>query len=162
MMADELKPCRFCGAPGGISVYSGIAINGFQIECCGDDLDGDHSTAIYRTEPEAIAAWNTRPAPKADSALVGDDGKLTQAPPDERTPEEIERAVKEATARLIEYETAANAPAALSDRDVVLEEAAKKADDVERRSNTFGLHEKASGAGAAATAIRALKGGVDE
>lgn len=99
----------------------------------------------------------TRPAPKADSALVG---QITQI---------VERAIlRHGPADALEgtRDDAREILAALSDRDVVLEEAAKK---IDQRASYHGDQDQGPRRQAAwkearecAAVIRALKGGVDE
>ena len=50
----ELLPCPFCG---GEAQVRGSFMDGFRVECCGLCFA---STQRYRTEAEAIEAWNTR------------------------------------------------------------------------------------------------------
>ena len=56
-MADELKPCPFCGGEASIRIhdyYDGVRL--FMPKCkCGAGI-----VAVFRTEEEAVAAWNTR------------------------------------------------------------------------------------------------------
>jgi Lar family restriction alleviation protein len=61
-MADELKPCPFCGGEArltqtGVSPY-------VVCERC------SNSTALHGTQELAIAAWNTRAAPEPSEADV--------------------------------------------------------------------------------------------
>lgn len=62
-----LKPCPFCGGRAGIDCFSE---NGdWQVLCNTDGCQSSrpHETCdvtgeIYRTEEEAVTAWNTRPS----------------------------------------------------------------------------------------------------
>ncbi|QDP53730.1 MAG: hypothetical protein GOVbin7759_17 [Prokaryotic dsDNA virus sp.] len=179
MMADELKPCPFCG---GEAALIGIR-DGQQVSCKGKPrvpcfakgpavFHGPKGWAAC--EAEAIAAWNTRPAPKADSALVGEFESAMKVVADEigalrgnRKTDNDERRAR----RLRRFERAFSVGervfAALSDRDVVLEEALRALlDDMRLTSPDDDYQLGWTGAIDAVLsqipAIRALKGGVDE
>lgn len=51
-MADELKPCPFCGENGLVEEFGRLVL----VQCCGCGVATDGSL----TEAEAIAAWNRR------------------------------------------------------------------------------------------------------
>lgn len=199
-MADELKPCLLCN---GTSVgFRDHGLPETQIGC----NDCGLTTRYYPSRAAAIAAWNTHPAAKADSALVGElREKAEQADAAKRNlhglpvlamesdthkgklalwcdnglagvgqtcvavnlgefPDEQIKAIA-ALANIAATTDFAAILAALSDRDVVLEEAAKVAEDWMQGSMLSGdcATEDAQRTGkAVAQAIRALKGGVDE
>lgn len=65
-MSEELKPCPFCGKDADIFEDSNnfLNIGCSDIDCIGSDLEWvsplDEATELTR----AIAAWNTRTAPR--------------------------------------------------------------------------------------------------
>jgi hypothetical protein len=69
MSAPELRPCPFCGGKARI-LESWLSSNCFCPSCCGElgQCPGENMeqyeqagfAAEYRTEAEAITAWNTR------------------------------------------------------------------------------------------------------
>lgn len=67
VVTGELKPCPFCG---GSKAFVSSTLDGKWYATCG----GDQCSFVghFDTEPEAIAAWNTRTA----HALPGDVGML--------------------------------------------------------------------------------------
>ena len=65
-MMNELLPCPFCG---GEAQVRGSFMDGFRVECCGLCFA---STQRYRTEAEAIAAWNTRCAGTCRKANINE------------------------------------------------------------------------------------------
>ena len=86
-MAEELKPCPFCGAPGEIEHGSDHHGAWFNLGCSrhwGHVCDPDHSntciagrvfyTETEVSEAEAIAAWNTRAAAAMSDLIAGDAG----------------------------------------------------------------------------------------
>lgn len=117
-MADELKPCPFCGADAEWKEEDDVPFGspfGLVVEHKADCFFGNHMMAEWET---IIAAWNTRPAPKADSALVGElrdqvetEDECCQFGGDGFGGGNIFREAADEIERL----------AALSDRDVVLE-----------------------------------------
>lgn len=62
-MADELKPCPWCGCFSSIDNDFG---RDFWVQC-GSPACGRTDGVIYRTPREAIAAWNTRHQPNGGS-----------------------------------------------------------------------------------------------
>jgi len=58
LLADKLKPCPFCGGEGCVQehVFKGLT-NTYGVVCldCGAEI-----RQFYRTEEEAIKAWNRR------------------------------------------------------------------------------------------------------
>ena len=102
-MSEELKPCLLCN---GVSVgFRDHGLPETQIGC----NDCGLTTRYYPNRAEAIAAWNTRPAPKADGLVE----ELQDAFPDGATIGV--RLSADMFSRIL---------AALKDRDVVLEEIA--------------------------------------
>lgn len=79
-MADDLKPCPFCGSRK-IHVWEGAwPLRGVHIRhsCTGTFLDAD--VHICRdTQAEAIAAWNTRAIPAALAERDAEIGRLREA-----------------------------------------------------------------------------------
>jgi len=162
MMADELKPCPFCNASGenlGLlcDPAEGLDNSGpsRRVQCYGCNIEAP----FYDSRVEAIAAWNTRPAPKADSALVGE--------PDRNQPHPLSQIWAGAFHAWVNgshWDACESLRAALSDRDVVLEEAIRTAENC--------LIALPCGVGLACGAqharrriiedLTALKGGVDE
>ncbi|WP_266029916.1 Lar family restriction alleviation protein [Brucella intermedia] len=73
-MASELLPCPFCGAPEDELMIFADPEEAFdnsgpsrRIQCAGCHIEAP----FYPSEAEAVAAWNTRPAPAAtDTGLV--------------------------------------------------------------------------------------------
>ena len=154
-MADELKPCPFCESR---DVEQRETITDAMVAC---NNCGGRTGLVYFGASEASnaaklrelrAAWNTRFAPKADSALVGE--------PDRNQPHPLSQIWADAFHAWengSHWDACETLRAALSDRDVVLEEAAKVAEDW--TGPAFSGHEVAQ---KIAKDIRALKGGVDE
>lgn len=163
-MAGELKPCPFCegeaqAIPKNFALGNAPKWILFGVLCRGDC--GTFFDCRKPSEAEAIAAWNTRPAPKADSALVGELRGILAA-----QKSHCDWTHDKAVAGFME---ANGAPilAALSDRDVVLEEALRALlDDMRLTSPDDDYQLGWTGAIDAVLsqipAIRALKGGVDE
>ena len=71
-MMNELLPCPFCG---GEAQVRGSFMDGFRVECCGLCFA---STQRYRTEAEAIEAWNTRSAGTCEKSRVEGSGKILE------------------------------------------------------------------------------------
>ena len=53
-MSEELKPCPFCGGDAEITKWH----EGYFVECKKQRCGG--TIGAYKTEEEAIEAWNTR------------------------------------------------------------------------------------------------------
>ena len=155
-MADELKPCPFCRASGenlGLlcdpaegSDNSGPSR---RVQCYGCNIEAP----FYDSADEAIAAWNARPAPKADSALV----RELRDSPEYTLVLNVDTGEKGDSHVRISSDLRDRILAALSDRDVALEEAVKVAD----HWADYYVNSKLDAEGIA-RAIRSLKGGVDE
>ena len=54
MISNELKSCPFCGSEAEITKWH----EGYFVECRGHRCGG--TIGAYKTEEEAIEAWNTR------------------------------------------------------------------------------------------------------
>lgn len=60
-MSDGLKPCPFCGVGvGALSRYHPRDPNEWYVSCAAKDCVMQPETPTYRTEAEALAAWNRR------------------------------------------------------------------------------------------------------
>lgn len=57
-MAEELKPCPFCG--GKAEIHSDGAFWKFHVECANVKCGGTTGTVPTKTVASAIKAWNTR------------------------------------------------------------------------------------------------------
>jgi len=119
-MADELKPCPFCASR---DVEQRETITDAMVACnnCGGrtgfvylGASGASNAAKLR---ELRAAWNTRPAPKADSALVGE----LRDSPEYTLVLNVDTGEKGDSHVRISTDLRDRILAALSDRDVVLE-----------------------------------------
>ena len=61
-MSDDLKPCPFCGVGvRAMSRYHPRDPNEWYVSCGARDCVMQPETPTYRTETEAVAAWNRRP-----------------------------------------------------------------------------------------------------
>jgi Lar family restriction alleviation protein len=68
-MSDELKACPFCGGDAVLIPSIAGSMTLWQAHC---EWDGCGARSLKtNNEGLAIAAWNTRPEPAADDALVG-------------------------------------------------------------------------------------------
>lgn len=152
-MADELKPCLLCN---GTSVgFRDHGLPETQIGC----NDCGLTTRYYPSRAAAITAWNTRPAPKADSALVEGqpcfslaeliETRLLGVEPDEQD-------------LVLEDDDWRTILAALSDRDVVLEGLLGEAHEMLAWCGGILDEDTKAPAELAARIDSALKGGVDE
>ena len=138
-MAEKLGPCLLCS---GTSVgFRDHGLPETQIGC----NDCGLTTRYYPSRAEAIAAWNDRPAPKADSALVSMSGGK----------DAFGYGTSEFASGFVQGEAATRA--ALSDRDVVLEGLLRECRDV-----LDGLNDDEINVEFLPRIDAALKGGVDE
>lgn len=65
-MSDELKPCPFCGGEATFGTNSG---SGYEyIRCCRCKA---RTYSGYKTQQEAIQAWNSRAVPRYEAKVVG-------------------------------------------------------------------------------------------
>ena len=124
-MSEEWRPCPFCGYAIFADHEEETSADAEAICCVFDGEDESHYFECPRCETQgpkadctedAFEGWNRRPAPKADGLV----GQIASAIPYVHITDEN---VRQAVARDI-----ADALAALKDRDVVLEEAAKLAE----------------------------------
>lgn len=69
-MTSDLLPCPFCGMTGETEVDCGGSKDRWWARCYNPKCLYDVSTNIFDTEAEAIAAWNTRPAPAGMAEIV--------------------------------------------------------------------------------------------
>ena len=61
-MSDDLKPCPWCGVGvRAMSRYHPRDPNEWYVSCGARDCVMQPETPTYRTDDEAIAAWNRRP-----------------------------------------------------------------------------------------------------
>lgn len=141
-MADELKPCPNPWCVGHQHLPAkGKA--GWRVICA-----YGVQTFAHDEMSDAVAQWNTRPAPKADSALVGE----LQA----------QAIHKESQTVVINRDLRDRILAALSDRDVVLEGLLREAHEMLAWCGGILDEDTKAPAELAARIAAALKGGVDE
>ena len=57
MSETKLRPCPFCGCP---AEFDPLSL-GVGVYCTNEDCSVYPETGYYKTQQEAIAAWNTRP-----------------------------------------------------------------------------------------------------
>ena len=69
-MASELKPCPFCGAA---AKAKPMGATTFTVMC-----ENLHRINLFASKDEAVAAWNTRPAPAATDTGLETVGNITE------------------------------------------------------------------------------------
>lgn len=71
-MADELKPCPFCGTSGNAHVYRNSDVE-FYVACIGPRVGSCGATHYGSTRDKAIERWNTRHQP--NGGAVAEDAR---------------------------------------------------------------------------------------
>lgn len=97
-MSDELKRCQYCGSRATIVDYEGASLFGYYIACRNKKCELSKmpdAQNLFRTEAEAIAAWNDRANDNmtaksvvSDKHVDANDGSMAQADNRERLEED--------------------------------------------------------------------------